>query len=164
MYDRQQRLIISNARYAEIYGIDPEKIRPGMFLKEVLELRVAAGAYHDDPASYISRRNAGGRKAELVDVNQEFIQELVNGRVVQMVSRLTADGGWVSTHEDITEKRRNEARIQHMARHDALTDLPNRSFLKERISEGLSWVRRGDEMAVLCMDLDRFKAVNDTRR
>jgi diguanylate cyclase (GGDEF)-like protein len=162
MFDQEERLIISNARYAEIYGIKPEKIRPGMLLSEILELRVAAGAYHDDPTTYLLNRNVAGRKTELLGVNQEYIQELANGRAVQMVTRLMNDNGWVSTHEDITEKRRAEARIHHMARHDALTDLPNRSFLKESISEASKRVRRGDDMAVLCMDLDRFKVVNDT--
>jgi diguanylate cyclase (GGDEF)-like protein len=161
MFDRHERLIVSNACYAEIYGIDPEKIRPGMLLSEILELRVAAGAHHGDPAAYLLHRNAAGRKAGL-EGNQELIQELANGRVVQIVARVMNDGGWVSTHEDITERRRTEERIYRMARHDALTDLPNRSFLKESISEGLKRVRRGDAMAVLCLDLDRFKAVNDT--
>jgi len=162
MFDRQERLIVSNARYAEIYGIDREKIRPGMQLSEILELRVAAGAYHGDPTSYLLNRNAAGRKTESAYGTQELVQELANGRVVQMVTRLMNDGGWVSTHEDITEKRRTEARIHHMARHDALTDLPNRSFLKESISEGLKRARGGDSMAVLCLDLDRFKTINDT--
>jgi diguanylate cyclase (GGDEF)-like protein len=162
MFDQHEQLVVSNARYAEIYGVDPQSIRPGMLLRQILELRVASGAYHGDPTSYLLNLNAAGRKAEFFGVNQEYVQELTNGRVVQMVTQLMNDGGWVSTHEDITEKRRTEARIQHMARHDALTDLPNRSFLKESISEGLKRVRRGDDMAVLCMDLDRFKAVNDT--
>jgi diguanylate cyclase (GGDEF)-like protein len=158
MFDRQERLIISNARYAEIYGIGPEKIRPGMALTEILELRLAAGAYHGDPATYLSRRNSTGRGSEAFDV----ILELANGRIVQVAKQPLKDGGWVGTHEDITERRLAEARIHHMARHDALTDLPNRSFLKESLAEGLKRVRRGDTMAVLCMDLDRFKAVNDT--
>jgi diguanylate cyclase (GGDEF)-like protein len=161
MFDRHERLIISNARYAQIYGIDPERIAPGMPLIEVLKLRVAAGSYHGDPTSYLSHRNLTGQKPELFGGNL-VVHELTNGRVIQMVTQLMKDGGWVSTHEDITERRRTEARIYHMARHDALTDLPNRSFLKESISEGLKRGRRGDEMAVLCMDLDRFKAVNDT--
>ncbi|MFH7168803.1 diguanylate cyclase domain-containing protein, partial [Klebsiella pneumoniae] len=75
------------------------------------------------------------------------------------------DGGWVSTFEDITERRRNEARIAHMARHDALTDLPNRTALREHGLSMLGKPRRAGEttrLAILCLDLDRFKAVNDT--
>ena len=49
-----------------------------------------------------------------------------------------ANGGWVATHEDITEQRRNEARIAHMALHDGLTDLPNRTLLNERLEHALA--------------------------
>src|SRR4051812_9045138 len=73
------------------------------------------------------------------------------------------NGGWVATYEDITERRRVEARIAHMAHHDALTDLPNRALLNQRMDDALARVRRhGDAAAVLCLDLDRFKVVNDT--
>ena len=74
-----------------------------------------------------------------------------------------ADGGWVATHEDITERRRTEARIAHMARHDALTDLPNRMPAATSAGAGAgARPRRGEIVAVLCLDLDRFKNVNDT--
>ncbi|MGJ3263096.1 MAG: putative bifunctional diguanylate cyclase/phosphodiesterase [Salinarimonas sp.] len=64
---------------------------------------------------------------------------------------------------DVTERERAEARIAHMALHDALTDLPNRVLFRERVDEALSRMRRsGDGVAVLCLDLDHFKAVNDT--
>jgi diguanylate cyclase (GGDEF)-like protein len=68
----------------------------------------------------------------------------------------------VSTHDDITERQQAEARIVHMAHHDALTDLPNRVLLRERLEHELSHVRRGRKLAVLYLDLDHFKSVNDT--
>jgi diguanylate cyclase (GGDEF)-like protein len=72
------------------------------------------------------------------------------------------DGGWVSTHEDITEQRQNEARIHHLARHDALTDLPNRAEFLEEMARMEAGLQRGEMAAVLYIDLDHFKAVNDT--
>jgi diguanylate cyclase (GGDEF)-like protein len=70
-------------------------------------------------------------------------------------------GGRVATHKDITERRRNEAKIAHMAQHDALTDLPNRLQLYERLRQMLAKPKRRDHVAVFCLDLDRFKDVND---
>ncbi len=71
-------------------------------------------------------------------------------------------GGWVTTHEDITEQRKAEAQIAYMAHHDALTGLPNRSMLRLRLDEALARAQQGEALAVLCLDLDRFKEVNDT--
>ena len=68
----------------------------------------------------------------------------------------------MATHEDITERRRAEQQIAHMARHDALTDLPNRVLFRERLAEALAGVQRGERLAVLYLDLDHFKSVNDT--
>ena len=65
-------------------------------------------------------------------------------------------------HDDVTERKRSEERIAHMAHHDALTDLPNRVLFHERLRDALNWVQRGKQLAVLCLDLDHFKSVNDT--
>jgi diguanylate cyclase (GGDEF)-like protein len=72
------------------------------------------------------------------------------------------DGGWVTTHEDITEQRQQEERIRHMARHDALTQLPNRVQFLDEMASAEAAIDRGDKVAVLCIDLDHFKGVNDT--
>ena len=73
-----------------------------------------------------------------------------------------ADGGTVTTHQDITEQRRSEAKIVHMALHDALTGLPNRVLLNERLEQALARVKRGEMVAAHLLDLDHFKNVNDT--
>ena len=68
----------------------------------------------------------------------------------------------VITFEDVTEKRQKEAQIIFMARHDALTGLPNRTLFKEHLEAMLDEGGRGREVGVLCLDLDHFKDVNDT--
>jgi diguanylate cyclase (GGDEF)-like protein len=73
------------------------------------------------------------------------------------------DGGWVATHDDITERCRVQAQIERMAHHDALTALPNRVLFRRRLNEALQKGGGQDQaLAVLSIDLDRFKAVNDT--
>jgi GGDEF domain-containing protein len=71
-------------------------------------------------------------------------------------------GGWTTTHEDVTERRKSEARISHMALHDELTDLPNRHLFGVEVEKHFAWTDIGHKFAVLCLDLDHFKNVNDT--
>ena len=85
-----------------------------------------------------------------------------SGRTIAVISNPLPTGGWVSTHEDITEKLAAQAEISHMALHDALTGLPNRVFLRQRLETQVSQLGRDQKFAVLCIDLDRFKEVNDT--
>jgi diguanylate cyclase len=94
---------------------------------------------------------------------QTYERERPNGTVLEIRTVPLPDGSAVRTFTDITERKRNESRIAHMARHDALTDLPNRTLFHECLTQRLDDVRRlGGGCAVLCLDLDRFKAVNDT--
>ena len=88
--------------------------------------------------------------------------ELPDGRTIARVDHSMTGGGWVATHEDITERRIAEAKIAHMALHDALTNLPNRLFFREQMDNHLTHLGQDDSFAVLCLDLDRFKTVNDT--
>lgn len=71
-------------------------------------------------------------------------------------------GGFVTTYFDVTERRRSQATIAHMAHHDALTDLPNRMLFSDRLHSALALARRGALMAVHYLDLDNFKPVNDS--
>jgi diguanylate cyclase (GGDEF)-like protein/PAS domain S-box-containing protein len=158
MFDSEARLVICNQRYIEMYGLSREVAAPETTLRELLNHRIQVGTFSGDPEDYIVRLResiADGR----------IFNELVksgDGRVFSVVSRPIADGGWIATHEDITERQRSEEQIVHMARHDALTDLPNRMLLRDRLEQELKRVKRGECLAVLCLDLDQFKSVNDT--
>ena len=159
MFDGAQRLIICNNRYAEIYRLKPELTEPGTTLTEILNARVTSGNVGAGEAEeYFTRvlRNIQSRQPTL------SLVDMKDGRVLSIVYQPMEGGGWVSTHEDVTERRQAEARIRHMARHDALTDLPNRILFKERVAEALKRTQRDEQIAILCLDLDNFKSVNDT--
>ena len=135
------RLAVANQRFAEMFGApeagaSPERLLRGRGLKPLLD------------------GTAGGGTAA-------FSCDLPDGRAIACSQRLVAGGGWVTTYEDVTERRAAEQRLAHMARHDALTELPNRLLLSEHMPQALARASRNGGLAVLCLDLDRFKAVND---
>ncbi len=158
MFDGDSRLVICNSRYAEMYRLRPDDIRPGLTLRQLLERRAAVGSFSGDVDQYLEGLSAAVKAGT---TTSHFV-ELDDGRTIAVVNVPMAGGGWVATHEDITEQRRSEMQIAHMARHDALTDLPNRVLLRERLVEALMHVERGQRLAVLCLDLDHFKNVNDS--
>ena len=159
MFDAKRCLIICNKRYSEMYQLPLELTAPGTPLEDILHERVRSGVFVGTNSNKFIKDTFA--LAEQVEPALQ-LAELRDGRCISIIYQPMHGRGWVSTHEDVTERQRAEARIHHMARHDPLTDLPNRALLKERIGEALKQVKRGESMAVLCMDLDRFKAVNDT--
>jgi diguanylate cyclase (GGDEF)-like protein len=159
LFDSENRLKVVNRRFCEIYELSPDLVQPGLTFREVLELRIAAGVHEGRSASdlmaeqiaFVSQRKSGA-----------YHQELSGGRVVAIVHQPMDDGGWVATYEDVTERRNSEARLAFMARHDALTGLPNRILFGEKVEEAIANAGREGGFAVLSLDLDRFKQVNDT--
>ena len=158
MFDRDKRLVVSNIQYAKIYELDPEKLKIGTSLRTILDWQIAAGHCPTNSQRYIEQRLA---EVELAAAHVA-INELHNGRFIEVRHQPLADGGWVAIHDDITQQKRFEEKISYMAHHDALTDLPNRLTLREQLDHHLSNVDRGASLAVLCLDLDGFKHVNDT--
>ncbi len=158
MYDADARLVICNQRFISMYRYAPAEIRPGMPLRELIRLRVKNGTFCGNPDDYADDLYA---KIKIGQATGQFA-ELEDGRTISIARQPMPGGGWVATHEDVTERRQAEMRIAHMARHDALTDLPNRVLLRERLGEALAHVERGQRLAVLYLDLDLFKNVNDS--
>ena len=86
----------------------------------------------------------------------------LDGRTFAISRRELPGGGWIDTHEDITERRLAEKQITYLAEYDALTDLPNRNLFQRTLTEALGTAAATDQLAIFCMDLDGFKGVNDT--
>jgi len=159
MFDAKQCLIVCNKRYADLYGLTDEQTKRGTTLRSILKHRIASGNAPEDYENYIRER------LNEVSINEPYqtINRLRDGRYVSVVHRPMANGGWVATHEDVTEKKRAEQRIEYMAHFDTLTKLPNRVSFNDTLDAALDRARAsGEQFAVLSVDLDHFKEANDT--
>ena len=159
LYDAEQRLLVSNRQFSELYRLAPESVRPGMTFREVLELSVAAGNHSDDSAETLlaQRMQFVGHGATGTQ-----LQALSDGRVVAISHQPMDGGGWVATYEDVTERQLAEARISFLSRHDALTSLPNRVRFRESLDHAFAQLGRGHGFALLLVALDQFRLVNDS--
>ena len=158
LYDSSARIVVCNQRYIEMYGLSPDVVKPGCNFRDVIAHRKETGSFEgdvDDFCSTVLRNVAQGKVTHTV-------LESLDGRSIQIVNRPLVAGGWVATLEDITERRRSDERIAHLAHYDALTDLPNRALFREQLEQALRRVQRGEQLAVLYIDIDEFKSVNDT--
>lgn len=161
MFDGDKRLVVCNDLYAEMYRLPPELLKVGTPHKAVIAHRITNGILKGEKDD-----GAVGQKLSVLgelpaNVTSSRIDELADGRLICVTRQPMPGGGWVATHEDVTEQRRSEAKIMHMAQHDALTDLPNRVLLRERLEQALGRMR-DQHLALLILDLDRFKDINDT--
>ncbi len=158
MFDAQGRVVICNQRYLDMYSLTADQVQPGCTLEQLLNHRLATGSFAGDPAKYAEE--ILGRMA-VARVGTRII-ELADGRTIAISNQPMPTGGWVATHEDITERRQAEKQIAYMARHDTLTDLPNRARLREWLTQALTHSHHGRPLAVLHLDLDHFMTLNDS--
>jgi diguanylate cyclase (GGDEF)-like protein/PAS domain S-box-containing protein len=156
MFDARGHIVLFNERFTSMMGKMILAFR-GRSLRELLEYAKSAGEWDGDPDHFFAKLLAEARGGETVTRIFERRE-----RAIRMVNQPMKGGGWVSTFEDITDWQRAQAQITHMARHDALTNLPNRTLFRERLERALQLAKRGDQLAVLCLDLDHFKEINDS--
>ena len=158
MFDGSARVVVCNRRYLEMYRASPEVVKPGCTLRDLLIYRKATGGFSGDIDAYIADSLASTATGN----PSVKVKEFSDGRVIQIKDQPLSGGGWVAIHEDITDRRRAERRIARLAHYDPLTDLPNRVLFFENLKSALSRVATGGGIAVLYLDVDRFKTVNDT--
>jgi PAS domain-containing protein len=159
MFDANALLIVCNQRYLDMYGLSRDVVRPGSALQKIVEHRAAVGSFGtEDVGQYIADILAA------IGQGTAFsrMTNLRDGRIIHVVSQPIEGGGWVTTHEDVTEAKCAEERISHLAHHDALTGLPNRKLFYLQLEQALKRVRRGERLAVLYLDVDHLKRINDT--
>ena len=158
MYDNEARLIVRNQRFLDLYHVTPADFPLGMSHHELLVQLVRLGIYAEiDIENEIAKTMACLQAGE----SRSTHRRLADGRTLLIARRPLSGGGWVATFEDVSERQRAEERMSHLAHHDTLTNLPNRSMFREQLDRALSEAK-GTPLAIFSLDLDRFKAVNDT--
>ncbi|MEA2926404.1 MAG: hypothetical protein QOD25_3526, partial [Alphaproteobacteria bacterium] len=157
VYDKSARITVCNDRYIEMFGLSPEVARPGHTMQELIAHRKETGSFDGDVDEFCDAimRNVALGKATCQ------VTEAPDGRAIQIINQPLQSGGWVATIEDVTERKRSEEQIAHLAHYDALTDLPNRVLFREQLEHALNQVQSGEQLAVLYIDIDEFKSVND---
>jgi diguanylate cyclase (GGDEF)-like protein len=157
-FDSSQRLVICNQRYIDMFGVSRDVIKPGCSFHELLRHRQETGTFTENVDEYIEAilRQMAERGAF------QRILTTAAGRSIQVQYQPLADGGWVTTLEDFTERRLADERIAHLAHYDALTDLPNRALFRDQLERELRKISRSGQLAVLYIDIDEFKSVNDS--
>jgi diguanylate cyclase (GGDEF)-like protein len=162
VWDDELRLVLWNDRYLKVYGFPREHVYRGMSLREICALAVGLGHHpgatvtdvYNEYSAFLALHDEPG-----VVAVRESLQA---SRIIKKTFMRSPGVGWVVTHDDITEERRNEEQVRYLARHDMLTELPNRLLFREYMDAAESRIKRGETIAILCIDLDHFKAANDS--
>ncbi|MGZ2484123.1 diguanylate cyclase (GGDEF)-like protein/PAS domain S-box-containing protein [Rhizobium pisi] len=162
MFGRDERLLLCNQRYLEIFRFPEGSVRPGMQYRQIVEIGYSARA--EDPAEAAMQAEAHyARNMALIRAGAgSAVHKYPSGVSIQQKVNILQNGGWVVTFEDITDRVKSEEQVAFLATHDALTGLPNRLQFGERVSEELMVAERvRGKVAVIGIDLDKFKEVND---
>lgn len=165
MFDSERRLIVCNAQYGELYHLPAKLLVQGTPFNDIRNWRIKAGT--GIAGDTIDGANLAWpfESQELIDKGEmiPLAHELSDGRIMQVSFQPLDGGGWVALHEDATEERRQDARIERLAHFDSVTNIANRYFFKERLEQAFGEADKlGGGFAVHWIDLDRFKEVNDT--
>ncbi len=108
MFDAQNRLLVWNERYRAMYNIDPLRIWRGCTIRDLLDARIAAGTFPLDPGRYDADLRAALKEGKTFTLTVE----LGDGRIIAVVNQPIKGGGWVATHEDITERKRADCELE----------------------------------------------------
>ena len=157
LYDTSARITVCNRRYIDMFGLSPEVAKPGCSMQDLIAHRKATGSFDGDVEQFCADII---RNVALGKITHQ-ITEAPGGRAIQIINQPLDVGGWVAVIEDVTERTRSEQQIAHLAHYDPLTDLPNRVLFCEQLETALKTVRPDEQLAVMYIDIDEFKSVND---
>jgi diguanylate cyclase (GGDEF)-like protein len=160
MLDPQDRLQVWNERFLELLHLQKVPVRVGMRISQLVRHSIRAGNHKEKSAKEVITDLISGLQQDKFD---QFHTSPDGDRTIAVSRRMMAGGGSVVILEDVTERKRAQERISHLARFDELTGLANRTQFRERINAMLAAVHESqNHLTIYLIDLDRFKLVNDT--
>jgi diguanylate cyclase (GGDEF)-like protein len=160
MFDANDRLVICNARFAAFFSLDDQSSAKGVSTRQIIGGAARADLIASAMVEAIDVEFCSRTRRQ---ISEDMILPLRDGRILELSFQSMANGGAVVIVENATERRAQEAKIAHMARFDRLTGLPNRAQFEEKFAETLERSTYANQpFAVICIDLDHFKEVNDT--
>lgn len=157
MVDWDRRLIVANDRFRAMFNIPLESRIEGRKIGDVFEELASRTLWPFDIIIRLKELS----EASVAHRHGQFLVES-SDRALQVNHVAMSDGGWVAIYDDITERRKIEAHTDFLAHHDALTQLPNRLMLARCLDQALRARKRDGFFALLLLDVDHFKYVNDT--
>ncbi|MGG7577554.1 putative bifunctional diguanylate cyclase/phosphodiesterase [Rhizobium sp. Nf11,1] len=159
VFDAGQRLTLYNIRFPQLFGLTPEDIAAGATIAEL----IGKMRGNESTASKSVRQTARPSlaKAESSSIRRREWQ-MHDGRIIQSVVTILSDGSSIAIHADITEDRKAAQRITYLAHHDPLTGLPNRMYFREQVDATLAERKPHEQIALVHLNLDRFKSINNT--
>jgi diguanylate cyclase (GGDEF)-like protein len=156
LFSASGHLVICNQSYLDMFGLSPEVVKPGCHLRAMILHRKELGSFTGDVDEYCARFT-DPYHSEI----QDTVVDVPDGRKIRLIYKRSPDGGWATTLEDVTERSRFEARIEHLAHYDALTDLPNRMLFQLHAEDMVARLPKAP-FAILYIDIDEFKGINDS--
>ena len=159
LFDKDLNLVLCNAQQKRLLDYPDELFaNKNPSLKQIFTFNAQRGEYGPGNVDDLVKS-----RMDLVATRRAhvFERKRPNGTIVEIRGMPLSDGGFVTTYLDVTEQRKYQALVAHLAHHDQLTGLPNRSLMLDRLQIALAGARRGRNVAIHYIDLDKFKPVND---
>lgn len=157
-FDDQFKLTVWNEKYVQMFDMTSRDVEQIRQFEDLLKLQKSNGNFSGTPQKLLDDI------LSCVWVGKEFVAEteLSNGRVIKSVHSPTPLGGWIATHEDITEMRAMERRLAYESLHDPLTGLPNRRYFDQEMRQRIeAKTDKCSPITLFFVDLDHFKQIND---
>ncbi|NEJ25387.1 EAL domain-containing protein [Rhizobium leguminosarum] len=159
VFDADQRLTLSNIFFRQLFDLTEEDVTAGATIADLTAKMRGTENATAKPGRRTGRHSSATARSSHIR-RREWLMD--DGRVIQSVVTILSDGSNISIHADITEDRRAAERITYLAHHDPLTGLPNRIHFREQVDATLTARRPDQQIALVHLNLDRFKSINNT--